>query len=170
LENVEGIKVSNYEATGVLTLEDLKDRLPSKERLEKGPVAIIECIQKIPCDPCAHVCRFGAIKKPSLVEPPEVDYDKCAGCGECVAVCPGLAIFVVNLKYREEEALVTIPYELLPIPEKGEIFEALDREGKPVGKARVVSVRRMKDKTTVVTIAVKKDLAMVVRNIGRKIE
>lgn len=161
--------MSDYEATGVLKLEDLKDRLPSKERLEKGPVVIIECIQKIPCDPCAYVCRFNAIKKPSLSEPPEVDYDKCTGCGECVTICPGLAIFVVNLKYKDDEALVTIPYELLPIPEKGEVFEALDRKGKPVGEARVVSVRKMEDKTTVVTIAVKRDLAMVVRNIGRKI-
>jgi len=162
--------MSNYEATGVLTLEDLKDRLPPKERLEKGPVVIIECVQKIPCDPCAYVCRFNAIKKSSLSEPPEVDYDKCTGCGECVAICPGLAIFVVNLKYKDDEALVTIPYELLPIPEKGEVFEALDRKGKPVGEARIVSVRKMKDKTTVVTIAVKKDLAMTVRNIGRKIK
>ena len=162
--------MSNYEATGVLTLEDLKDRLPPKERLEKGPVVIIECVQKIPCDPCAYVCRFNAIKKSSLSEPPEVDYDKCTGCGECVAICPGLAIFVVNLKYKDDEALVTIPYELLPIPEKGEVFEALDRKGKPIGEARIVSVRKMKDKTTVVTIAVKKDLAMTVRNIGRKIK
>ncbi len=162
--------MSNYESTGVLTLEDLKDRLPPKERLEKGPVVIIECIQKIPCDPCAHICRFNAIKKPSLSEPPEVDYNRCTGCGECVAICPGLAIFVVNLNYKGDEALVMIPYELLPIPEKGKVFEALDREGKPVGEARIVSVRKMKDKTTVVAIAVKKDLAMTVRNIGRKIK
>lgn len=162
--------MNGYEATGTLTLEDLKNRLPPRERLEKGPVVIIECIQKIPCDPCAHVCKFGAIKKPSLIDPPEVDYDKCTGCGECVAVCPGLAIFVVNFKYKSDEASVTIPYEFLPIPKKGEIFEALDREGKPVGEARVISARRMEDNTTVVTIVVRKDLAMVVRNIGRKIK
>lgn len=162
--------MSSYEATGVLTSGHLKKILPPKERLEKGPVVVIECIQKIPCDPCAHVCRFEAIRKTSLVDPPGVDYEKCNGCGECVAVCPGLAIFVVNLKYKNDKALVTIPYELLPMPKRGEIYEALDREGKPVGEARIIAARKVKDRTAVVTVAVKKNLAMIVRNIGRKLK
>lgn len=133
-------------------------------------MAVIECIQKIPCDPCAHICRFEAIKKSSIVDPPEVDYEQCTGCGECVAACPGLAIFVVNSKYRKDEALVTIPYELLPTPKRGEIYEALDREGKPVGKARIVNARKEKDRTAIVTVAVKEPLAMIVRNVGRKLK
>lgn len=161
--------MNNYEATGILTAEQLKKISPAIERFEKGPVAIIECIQKIPCDPCAHVCKFGAIKKKSIVDPPEVNYQKCTGCGECVTVCPGLAIFVVNLKYKSGEALVVIPYEFLPTPKKGEIYEALDREGKPVGEARVVAARILKNRTVVLTIVVKKDFAMMVRNIGRKL-
>jgi len=148
----------------------LEKVLPPKERLEKGSVVVIECIQKIPCDPCAHICKFEAIKKSSLIEPPEVEYDKCNGCGECVAVCPGLAIFVVNLKYKNDKALVMIPYELLPTPEKGKIYEALDREGKPVGEARIIGAKIVKDRTAVVTMAVKKNLAMTVRNIGRKLK
>ena len=161
--------MSSYETTGILTHEHFGKALPPKERLEKGAVAVIECIQKIPCDPCAYICRFGAIKKKSLVEPPEVDYKKCTGCGECVAICPGLAIFVINLKYKKDEALVTIPYEFLPTPKRGETREALDREGKKVGEAKIVAVR-MKNQTAVVTIAVKKHLAMNVRNIGRKLK
>jgi len=167
---LEGNEIESYESAGILTPEQLKEILPSKKRLEKGPVAVIECIQKIPCDPCAHICRFEAIKKGSIVDPPEVDYEKCTGCGECVAACPGLAIFVVNLKYRKDEALVTIPYELLPAPKRGEIYEALDREGKPVGKARIVTARKEKDRGTIVTVAVKKHLATSVRNIGRKLK
>ncbi len=153
-----------------MTPEHLEKILPPKERLEKGSVAVIECIQKIPCDPCAHICRFEAIRKRSLVDPPEIDYGKCNGCGECVASCPGLAIFVVNLKYKNDKALVMIPYELLPTPKKGEIYEALDREGKPVGKAKIVATRKAKNHTTVITMAVKKKLAMIVRNIGRKLK
>jgi len=162
--------MSSYEATGVLTLEKLKDTLPSKERFEKGPVVIIECIQKIPCNPCVSACRFGAIKKKSLVDPPEVDYEKCTGCGECVSICPGLAIFVVNLNYGQDEALIMLPYELLPVPKKGEVYEALDRKGEPVGEARIIAARTKKDRTTVVVIAVKKSLAMAVRNIGRRLK
>ena len=29
--------------------------------MNQGPVAIIECVQEIPCDPCVDACRQGAI-------------------------------------------------------------------------------------------------------------
>lgn len=161
--------MSSYEKTGVLTPEYLKNVLPPEERLGKGPVVIIECIERIPCDPCAYICKLEAIEKESLVDPPRVDYDKCTGCGDCVAICPGLVIFVVNLKYKGDEALLMLPYEFLPTPKRGEIYEALNRKGEPVGEARIVAAREMEGRTTVLTIAVKKDLAMIVRNIGRKI-
>lgn len=160
--------MSRYGETGVLAPEDLEKILPREERSRRGPVAILECIEKIPCDPCAYACRVGAIRKRSLVDPPEVDYDKCTGCGECIAICPGLAIFVVDLKSKGNEALLMIPYEFLPKPKSGEIYEALNREGEPVGNARIIAAREMEGRTTVLTVAVKKDLAMVVRNIGRR--
>lgn len=162
--------MSDYEATGILTLDQLKDKLPSKERLEKGPVVIIECIQEIPCDPCVYACRYGAIKKNSLASAPVVDYERCTGCGECISICPGLAIFVVNLNYSQNEALIMLPYEFLPVPKRGEVYEALDRKGELVGEARIIAARTKKDRTTVVTIAVEKSLAMIVRNIGRKLK
>jgi Fe-S-cluster-containing hydrogenase component 2 len=164
---VEENHVKDYEETGVLTPEQLK--LPARKRFERGPVAIIECLQKIPCDPCGYVCKFGAIEKRSIVDPPEIDYDRCTGCGKCVPECPGLAIFVVNLNYKEDEATITMPYELLPVPKKGEVYQALDREGKAVGEARIVAVRMERDRTLAVTVAVKKPFAMTVRNIGKRL-
>ena len=158
----------SYEETGILTADQLKDKLPSNERFKKGPVAIIECVQRIPCDPCAGVCKLGAIKKKSLVDPPEVDYQQCVGCAECVSVCPGLAIFIVDMNYEKDEASLTIPFELLPSPKPEETYEALDREGKNVGQARIIATKIKKDRTMVVTVAVKKSLAMTVRNIRRK--
>lgn len=155
------------EKTGILDSEDLKRISPTDERLKKGPVAIIECPQSIPCDPCAKVCKFGAIIKKSLVDVPRVDFAKCTGCGACVGICPGLAIFIVNLVYSADKALVMLPYEF-ELPELGELVIGLDREGKEWGRAKVVGVRKLKDQTGVVSIALDKNMAMVVRNIKRE--
>jgi len=159
----------SYEETGVLTEEEIRKILPPRERLERGPVAIIECVQPIPCNPCVEACKSGAITKKSLADPPKLDYEKCTGCGECIAVCPGLAIFVVHLNFKEGRSLVMIPYEMLPEPERGGIYEALDREGKPIGEARVIAVRRKPGKTLIVSLEVDRDIAMSVRNIGRRL-
>ena len=34
---------------------------PPEERMAKGRVAVIECVQEIPCNPCENACRLGAI-------------------------------------------------------------------------------------------------------------
>lgn len=151
---------------GYLSLEVIKKKitLPSKERMEKSPVVIIECDEDIPCDPCVESCKIKAIIKESLTAPPSVDYEKCTGCALCVAACPGLAIFVVD-NSREDKALVYIPYEMLPAPKKGDKGDALDRCGKRIGSAEVAKVRKGTRGTTVLGILVEKDLAMNVRSI-----
>ena len=149
----------DYERTGLLSVKDLE--LPSEGQLEKG-VAIIECIQKIPCNPCVESCQVNAITMKSINDLPKIDYDKCIGCGKCVGFCPGLAIFVVKIK--EDKALITIPYEFLPIPAVGDNVKALDREGKYREDAVVKRVKKS-GKTTIVTIEVDKELAMNIRNI-----
>jgi len=152
---------------GYLTYDVLKKKigLPSRERLAKGPVAIIECTEDIPCDPCVEACKLGAISKASLITPPDIDYEKCTGCGSCVALCPGLAIFVINVNYEEEKALVSIPYEMLPVPKRGERVDALDRSGKKIGMGEIVKVTKGKGATFVVSVAIGKDLAMEARSI-----
>jgi Fe-S-cluster-containing hydrogenase component 2 len=152
------------EATGILSQEDLKNMLPPEERLKRGTVAIIECVQNIPCNPCVKACKFGAIEKNSLAETPKLNHEKCVGCGECVAVCPGLAIFLVNMAYSKDEALLTLPYEFLPMPKVGDRVIALDREGNEKDEARVVNVRKI-NSTYIISIAIKKELVMEVRNV-----
>jgi len=93
---------------------------------------------------------------------PKIDFEKCTGCKRCVSICPGLAIFVI--KVEDDKALITLPYEFLPVPQVGDRVKALDRNGKKNGYAKVIKVNRS-GKTTVVTIEVKKDLAMDIRNI-----
>jgi Fe-S-cluster-containing hydrogenase component 2 len=151
---------------GYLPLEVIKKKIamPSKERLEKGPVVIIECDEDIPCDPCVESCKIKAIAKESLTAAPIVDYEKCTGCGLCVASCPGLAIFVVDCS-REDKALVYIPYEMLPVPQKGDKGDALDRCGEKIGSAEVAKVRKGTRGTTILGILVEKNLAMNVRSI-----
>jgi len=151
---------------GYLPLEVIEKKisLPSKERMEKGAVVIIECIEDIPCDPCVESCKNEAIIKESLTAVPIVDYEKCTGCALCVAFCPGLAIFVVD-NSPEDKALVYIPYEMLPAPKKGDKGDALDRSGKRIGSAEVAKVRKGNRGTTVLGILVEKDLVMNVRSI-----
>ena len=108
------------------------------------------------------ICPVKAISMKSINDLPNIDYNKCTGCRRCVGICPGLAIFVVKL--LDSKALITFPYEFLPIPKVGDIVTALDREGKSKGPAKVVKVNKS-EKTNVITIEVEKDLATDVRNI-----
>lgn len=156
---------------GIPTPEDVKSVLPSDERLAKGPVAIAECYQNIPCDPCYHSCKQGAIQEfADINERPRIVFDKCNGCGTCMSRCPGLAIFVVDATYADNEALVKIPYEFLPIPEVNETVIAINRAGQPVGEGTVVRVQNTKiqDHTAIVWLAVSKDLMMEVRHFKTK--
>lgn len=158
--------------TGYVTIEELNafKLLPSAKRYEKGPVAIVECIQEIPCDPCEVACTKKAIivGKP-ITTIPRVDEDACNGCGVCVALCPGLAIFLVDKTYSEKEATVAFPYEYFPLPKEGDEVHAVNRKGEIVGKAKVIKVMNPEsfNKTPVVTIAVPKELADDVRTMKK---
>lgn len=151
--------MSDFENTGILSISDLV--LPTNEQLEKG-VAITECIQRIPCNPCVDSCPVHAISMKDINALPVVDYDTCIACGRCVGVCPGLAIFVV--KVQGDQALITLPYEFLPRPQKGESVSVLDRAGKTMGKGKIIRVKQQ-GRTSIITVSVEKKYAMDVRNI-----
>lgn len=154
------------ERTGIPTDDNLEKVTPDKKRLAKGPVVIIECFQKIPCDPCAISCKLGAIKPfKNINDLPMVDFDKCTGCGICISSCPGLAIFVIDMNYSDEKSLIKLPHEMLPLPEKGEDVYALDRAGSILGKVKVVRVLKIKNKTNIISLEVPKSMVMKVRSI-----
>jgi len=154
------------ERTGIPTDGDLEKVIPDKKRLAEGPVVIIECFQKIPCDPCAISCKLGAIKPfKDINDLPVVDFDKCTGCGICISSCPGLAIFVIDMNYSDDKSLIKLPHEMLPLPEKGEEVYALDRDGSTLGKVKVVKVLKIKNKTNIISLEVPKNIAMKVRSI-----
>jgi len=154
------------ERTGIPTDDDLEKVTPDKKRLAKGPVVIIECFQKIPCDPCAISCKLGAIKPfKDINDLPIVDFDECTGCGICISSCPGLAVFVIDMNYSDEKSLIKLPHEMLPLPEKGENVYALDRAGSILGKVKVIRVLKIKNKTNIISLEVPKSMVMKVRSI-----
>ncbi len=155
----------SYKKTGVITVEELKklNQIPTEERMSKGPTVVIECPEQIPCNICVIACPFKAIQKERIIDLPKVDWSKCVGCGACVALCPGLAIFVVDLS-KPDKAYVTVPHEFLPIPKVGDEVTLLNRYGEKVGKGKVVKVWE-RNKTYVVTVETPKELAMEVRAI-----
>ncbi len=160
-----------YLSRGYLTIEELKKihPLPSEERLRKKPVAIPECPQEIPCTPCKEICPVNAIEMPTPNSLPKVDYEKCIGCSLCVQICPGLAFFMVQ--YRGDKARITMPYELLPVPKRGEEVVLLNRRGEKIGTGKVVLViprEKSVGDTTVVTVETPIELAWEVRAVKVK--
>ena len=144
---------------------------PSVERINKGPVAVVECYQKIPCNPCQTACPVGAIKiGDDINNIPVRDENLCGGCGVCVARCPGLAIMIVDGSKSAETVEFRIPYEFLPLPEAGETVVGLDRAGQPICEARVVRVMNPPsfDRTPVVTLEVDRRYLYDFRNFRRE--
>ncbi len=159
------MEIPSFRRTGVISVEELRSLglLPPEERLRKGPVAILECPEQIPCNICVDACPSGAIRMDKITDIPRVDWDKCVGCGTCVAMCPGLAAFVVDLS-KPDRAYVTVPHEFLPVPREGEEVWLLSRDGRRVGRGRVVKVWE-RNRTWVVTVEVPRELAMEVRAV-----
>ncbi len=152
---------------GIPMREDISAITPSETRLNKSAVALIECFQEIPCDPCAVSCPHGAIKPFSNINDlPTIDHEQCNGCALCVAACPGLAIFVIDYSFSPDNALIKIPHEFVPVPAKGESVDVLSRNGKVLGKGTVERAVTFKDKTTVVHVVVSKTIAMEARAIA----
>lgn len=154
---------------GVPEWEDIQRVLPKQDRRKSRPYVVVECFEEIPCDPCYESCPFNAFKPfKHIKDLPEVDFEKCTGCGICIAYCPGLAIFVVD-ETNEEFDLVSIPYEFLPLPDVDEKGYGLTRTGERICIATVHRVKKIKNKTHIVTIRVPKGLGNKVRHYVRKI-
>lgn len=149
----------------------IEEAFPTDERLAKGPVAIFECFQKIPCNPCFAACKKGAIKEfDDINDLPVLNHELCSGCGLCIAKCPGLAIIVIHATYSDDEALIKVPYEFVPVPQKDQIANGLDREGKYICDVIIRDVWDSKalDKTPIVSFSVPKTYMKNVRNISIK--
>lgn len=162
----EGYDISiNLLKKGYLTDEEVM-KYPGVKFI-KGIHPVIECSQNIPCNPCQDACPQKCIKiGGKITSLPVVDEDStCIGCGLCVASCSGQSIFLINEDYEEEYTSVTLPYEFLPLPEKGTRGIALDRSGHRICETEVVEVKSPSafDHTNLLTIKVPKEMGMKAR-------
>jgi Fe-S-cluster-containing hydrogenase component 2 len=155
--------------SGVLT-EERAGAIKPPENLwkeKKGGLVVVECPQRIPCNPCNTSCPAGAITPfDDINDTPKIEDEKCTGCAICAAVCPGLACFVVDLTFSPDKALFKLPYEMLPVPSKGDAVECLGRTGNVVAKGTVEAVTEPKrDRTHVVHVSAPKEFANDIRAI-----
>ena len=161
----EGIDVSMNLLEHGFVADDEIERYPGVTH-RKGIHPVIECTQNIPCNPCQGACPKGCISiGANITSLPTVTENPCIGCGMCVASCSGQAIFLVDEDTGDGYGTVTLPYEFLPIPEKGTKGVALGRDGHEVCEAEVVSVRSAKafDHTNLLTMKVPKNMVMKAR-------
>jgi Thioredoxin reductase len=162
----EGYDVSwSLLQNGYLSTEEVV-KYPGVKKLH-GIHPVIECTQNIPCNPCQDACPKNCIKiGQDIISLPVIDGETtCSGCGMCVAVCPGQAIFLLNEDYEPGYAAVTLPYEFLPLPSKGATGMALDRSGQEVCPAEVMQIKSISafDHTNLLTIRIPRDKAMAAR-------
>lgn len=137
----------------------VEQRVPDAE---DGVMPIIHCIQEIPCNPCSTICPTQSIHLSGdpIMGIPEYS-GRCTGCGMCVAICPGLAITLVDYRKDKLNPLVTIPYEVSNVAvAEGDELHAVDIDGKHLGDFRVTRIRRHgKTKTHLVSLTVPAQLA-----------
>jgi len=153
---------------GVPSLELILSRFPREDQLSR-PKAITECYEDIPCNPCSTVCPVDAITiGEDINTPPRVDFVACTGCGICVYNCPGLAIFTVQTK--GDYLVYKIPYEFVPYPVKGDIMDAVNRNGDVIGECEIekVTITEKQDKTALLQVKVSKEFLYEFITVRRK--
>jgi len=131
---------------------------------------VFHCLQEIPCNPCTEICPNGSItiRDGGLLGLPHFQ-GKCSGCMKCVAICPGLAITLVDeRKSPEGRAVVTVPFELsASYVVEGTEADLVDIEGSFLVRAKIdrVSDRKFQDRTLLVSLEVPAEVAEKVSGI-----
>ncbi|MCX6646966.1 MAG: FAD-dependent oxidoreductase [bacterium] len=111
-----------------------------------GTYPIIRCVQEIPCNPCIEVCPIHQIdmENGNILKQPDF-LGKCIGCAACVAICPGLAIVLVDetADPSGKTALLTVPWEISDKKVKpGEEVVTVGFEADLIGKGFVKAIKK----------------------------
>lgn len=134
--------------------------------VEEGVFPVMHCKQEIPCNPCSTVCPEGSILMDGdPIKGRPIFEGKCKGCMKCLAICPGLAITLVDFRKDPENPVVFLPYEIGNVNvAKGDIISCVDVDGDPLGDFTVLGARPTKDsnKTWIVRTRVPRAIAQKV--------
>jgi sarcosine oxidase, subunit alpha len=137
---------------------------------ESGVFPVFHCAQEIPCNPCTSVCPKHAIviEGDDIMGLPEFRGEECSACEQCVAVCPGLALTLVDYREDPNNPVVTIPHEYAADSiTKGDTVTVLDTEGAVLGNVEVVRVRGPKfaDRAQLVRVRAPAEMAKQIAGI-----
>ncbi len=113
----------------------------------EGVFPVIHCKQEIPCNPCSTVCpEESIIMDGDPIKGRPVFDGKCQGCMKCLAICPGLAITLVDYRKDPENPVVFLPYEISNVDvAKGDTIACVDVDGTALGEYTVLGARPTKD-------------------------
>ncbi|MBC8441081.1 MAG: FAD-dependent oxidoreductase [Deltaproteobacteria bacterium] len=130
---------------------------------EHGIFPVIHCKQEIPCNPCSTVCAEGSIQMQGdpIKGLPKFD-GECKGCMKCLAICPGLAITLVDYRKDKDNPVIFLPYEVSNIEvKKNDEIALVDVDGNPLGTFKILGARATKDsdRTQIVRVRVPKAIA-----------
>jgi NADPH-dependent 2,4-dienoyl-CoA reductase/sulfur reductase-like enzyme/Fe-S-cluster-containing hydrogenase component 2/bacterioferritin-associated ferredoxin len=174
-----GLDVGEISPDWYRTSDILKSR-PGATTAERTPDAetgvfpVIHCNQEIPCDPCTAVCPNDLIEmdRTDIRRLPSFVGTKagkgCTGCEKCVAICPGLAVTLVDYRKDPDFPTVAIPFEFLKDSLKaGDRVVVEDTEGNRLGRVEVGAVKAIKanDRTVIVKVRAPREYAKKVAGI-----
>ena len=123
-----------------------KPNKPTSERMNTRGFVVADCLYGFACNPCSFSCPQGAITKASTSSVPEIDYNKCIGCMECVSHCPGLALFGYNL--QKNTLFLPIEYH---VDVNSEVV-LINDNGEKVGEGVVEHIKINENKTNVARV------------------
>lgn len=136
--------------------------------IKRGILPIFHCDQEIPCNPCSTVCPQELIHiDEKITNIPYFQGEKdCIGCGRCIAICPGLAVTLIDNRKEDIDPKVTFPYEIAAEKIiKGQKVMVMDNSGE-LGEFEVVRARILKEypRTQLITLSLPINIAQ--RAIG----
>ncbi|HEY3451573.1 MAG TPA: FAD-dependent oxidoreductase [Myxococcales bacterium] len=144
-----------------------------------GVFPVFHCSQEIPCNPCTSVCANHSIRIEGddiLGLPTFIPENGCDACTKCVAICPGLAMTLVDFRpstrsgqaEADGTAAVTVPFEFNQSTLKaGDTVTVLDTLGVVLGNVKVerITAPKFADHAALVKVRAPAEIAKRIAGI-----